>query len=419
MSERAPLHPTLDRIQTPALIAGAAGLFLCAIGFVFQRPQFYLAWLYAYLFWIGLALGSMALLMLQHLSGGGWGLVIRRLLESATRMLPLMALLFIPILFGLFFGDRDQRLYVWTNDADREHLHLGHEGFRATWLSTGFFLARTVFYFLVWLAFAFALNRWSIDQDVRPYDRSETPRGIRRIQRISGGGLLIYGLTVTFAAFDWVMSLDPLWYSTIWGVIFMIGQALSTIALMITLLALLSQVRPLSEFVGIGHFHDLGNLLLAFTMLWAYVSFSQYLIIWSGNIAEETPFYVYRTNGAWKYVALALIVLHFFVPFLLLLSRRTKRTVRYLTYVALGILVMRFVDLYWVVKPMYHQGHGHAQQFRNMPGAFPHWLDIAAPIGIGGIWVWLFINQLRRLPLIPPHDPRVVERPAKEVHHHG
>jgi hypothetical protein len=417
MSERASLHPTLDRIQTPALIAGAAGLLLCAIGFLVARPQFYLAWLYAYLFWIGLALGSMALLMLQHLSGGGWGLVIRRLLESATRMLPVMALLFVPILLGLFTQDR---LYVWTLEDKREHLHLGHEGFRGTWLSTGFFLARTAFYFLVWLGFAFVLNRWSVDQDVRPYDRTESPRGIRRIQRVSGGGLLIYGLTTTFAAFDWVMSLDPLWYSTIWGVIFMIGQALSTIALMIALLALLSQVKPLSDFVGITHFHDLGNLLLAFTMLWAYVSFSQYLIIWSGNIAEETPFYVYRTNGAWKYVALALIVLHFFVPFLLLLSRRTKRTVRYLTFVALGILVMRFVDLYWVVKPMYYQGHGHETHFANlatMP-ALPHWLDIAAPIGIGGVWVWLFINQLRRLPLIPPHDPRVVERP-KEVHHHG
>jgi hypothetical protein len=362
----------------------------------------------------------MALLMLQHLSGGGWGLVIRRLLESATRMLPLMALLFIPIVLGLLVGDHDQRLYVWTNDAERKDLHLDH-GFRATWLSTGFFLFRTAFYFLVWIGFAFTLNRWSVDQDVRAYDRTESPRAVRRIQRVSGGGLLIYGLTVTFAAFDWVMSLDPLWYSTMWGVIFMIGQALSTIALMIVLLSVLSKIRPLSDFVTVGHFHDLGNLLLAFTMLWAYVSFSQYLIVWSGNIAEETPYYVYRTNGAWKFVALALIVLHFFVPFVLLLSRRTKRTVGMLTIVALGILVMRFVDLYWTVTPMWYQGHGHAVHFKNMSemSALPHWLDIAAPVGIGGIWIWLFINHLRRLPLIPPHDPRVVERPAKEVHHHG
>jgi hypothetical protein len=359
----------------------------------------------------------MALLMLQHLSGGGWGLVIRRLLESATRMLPLMVLLFLPILLGLFTQDR---LYVWTVDAEREHLHLGNgadHSFRGAWLSTGFFLLRTAFYFLVWLAFSFMLNRWSVAQDLRAYDRAESPRNIRRIQRVSGGGLLVYGLTCTFAAVDWVMSLDPLWYSTIWGVIFMIGQALSTIALMIALLSILSQVRPLSDFVTIGHFHDLGNLLLAFTMLWAYVSFSQYLIIWSGNLAEETPYYVYRTSGAWKFIALALIVLHFFVPFLLLLSRRTKRTVGTLTLVALGILAMRFVDLYWTVKPMYWQGHGHAEHFRNIPGALPHWLDIAAPVGIGGIWIWLFIDKLRRLPLIPPHDPRVVER--REVAHHG
>ena len=417
MSERAPLHPTLDRIQTPALIAGAVGLLLCALGFFVSRPQFYLSWLYAYLFWIGLALGSMALLMLQHPSGGGWGLAIRRLLESATRMLPLMALLFIPIILGLFVGDEAQPLYVWTDDARRKDLHLDH-GFRAAWLSTGFFLLRTAFYFLVWLVFAFMLNRWSVNQDLRAFDRTESPRAIRRIQRVSGGGLLVYGLTVTFAAFDWVMSLDPLWYSTMWGVIFLIGQALSTLALMIVLLSLLSQVRPLSDFVTTGHFHDLGNLLLAFTMLWAYVAFSQYLIIWSGNIAEETPYYVYRTNGAWKYVALALIILHFFVPFVLLLSRRTKRTVRTLTIVALVILAMRFVDLYWTVTPMWHQARGHATHFKDIPtSALPHWLDIAAPVGIGGIWIWLFIGQLRRLPLIPPHDPRAMEQ--REEAHHG
>ena len=408
MSERAPLHPTLDRIQTPALIAGAVGLLLCALGFFISGTQFYLSWLYAYLFWIGLALGSMALLMLQHLSGGGWGLVIRRLLESATRMLPLMALLFIPIVVGLLTSD----LYVWTKDR-----HGLEHGFKGAWLSKGFFLARTAFYFLVWLGFAWVLNRWSVDQDVRAYDRTESPRAVRRIQRVSGPGLLLYGLTATFAAVDWVMSLDPLWYSTIWGVLFMIGQALSTIALMIALLSILSEIRPLSEHVKIGHFHDLGNLLLAFTMLWAYIQFSQYLIIWSGNIAEETPFYVYRTSRAWKFIALILIVCHFFVPFVVLLSRKAKRTVRILTGVAFWILLMRFVDLYWVVVPMYYQGHGHATHFKNIPSGIPHWLDIAAPVGIGGIWIWVFIDQLRRLPLIPPHDPRVMER--REVAHHG
>lgn len=383
----------------PALIVGAAGLAVCALAWRLgaspeSRQQLFVSYLYAYMFWVGIPLGCLAILMLQHLTGGAWGLAIRRLLETGTRMLPLMAILFLPLIFGM----RD--LYDWTRD---EHLH----GLKAHWLTVDGFIWRAAAYFLIWLVLAFFLNKWSKDQD-----RGENPRLARRMQLISGPGLLLYGFTVTFAAVDWVMSLEYHWYSTIYGMLFIVGQALGTLALMIALLALLSRRHPLSDVVTINHFNDLGNLLLAFVLLWAYISFSQYLIIWSANIAEETPYYVQRAQAtSWKYIALILIIFHFFVPFLLLLSRRTKRSVSALVTVALIIVASRFVDLFWLISPAveYH-AHAGAVEFH---GFRLHWLDVLAPIAIGGIWVAYFIMQLQRRPLVPPHDPRL-----QEVHHH-
>jgi hypothetical protein len=244
------------------------------------------------------------------------------------------------------------------------------------------------------------LNHWSAAQD-----RTGHPSLIRRLQLLSGPGLAVYVLTVTFATVDWVMSIDPHWYSTIFPLIFITGQALSTLAMCILLLAVLSRRPPLSHLITRDHFHDLGNLLLAFTMLWAYMSFSQFLIMWSGNIAEEVPYYTIRTDGFQKFVALALVIFHFFVPFVLLLSRHTKRAVRRLATVAGIIIVLRLVDIFWIVIPMFQQAH-QAPRHQNV---LPHWLDFVAPIGIGGIFVFLFIMQLRRRPLVPLHDPRLGE----------
>ncbi len=384
--------PTLDRIQRRALIAGVVGLILWALSMLFTpQQQVMRSYLLAYIFWFGMAIGSFAILMLQHVTGGRWGLAIRRLLESASRLLPLMAIFFIPLIFGL------RPLYIWT-----EH--------HSWYLNIPFFLGRALLYFVIWLTFAFLLNRWSYEQD-----HSSDPRIARKLQLLSGPGLLLYGLTVTFAAVDWVMSLDPEWYSTIYGMIFMTGQALGSLALMTAVLALLSRYRPLSEMLDRGIFNDLGNLLLTFTMLWAYTSFSQYLIIWSGNIAEETPYYVYRTHGGWQAVALFLIIFHFFVPFMLLLSRRTKRSVRDLSTLAIAIVVLRLVDLHWTIVPQWLQGQHKISHEAQVPRFALHWLDIVAPIGIGGIWIAAFLWQVKKRPLLPVHDPRLKEVSA----HHG
>jgi hypothetical protein len=399
MTEHEPLHPLLDRIQLPALVAGGVGILLCIVGLLIPsaRDQFFLSWLLAFLFWLGFPLGAFAILMLQYLTGGRWGLVLRRLLESATATLPLLAILFLPLFFGL------GKLYIWVTSPAARGLGEHAAPFRAAYLSTPFFIIRTILYFVLWIGLSFILIRWSKREDA---DAMEQPRLARRFQLLSSGGLALYCLTVTFASIDWVMSLDPYWYSTIFGVLFIVGQALGSLALMTALLALLSTRAPLSRIISPDHFHDLGNLLLAFTMLWAYMHFSQYLIIWSGNVAEETPFYIYRTQGGWQAIALILIIFHFFIPFVLLLNRRTKRSPQVLAIVSLAIVFMRLVDLFWVIVPHHAQGRHHSGPLHI------HWLDFAAVIGIGGIWIAFFIAQLRRRPLIPINDPRLAEVPA-------
>ena len=389
-SQRQELHPTLDRIQFPALVAGLVGCALLVVGLLSpsSRDQFFRSYLWAYLFWLGLPLGAGGLLMVQYLTGGAWGLAIRRLLEGATRMILPMAVLFIPIALGV------ESLYVWTDQGHQE-LH-GKEHY----LNISGWILRAVICFALWIIGAFLLNHWSLAQD-----RTGSPSALRRLQMLSGPGLLVFVLTVTVATVDWVMSIDPHWYSTIYSLIFIAGNALATLAMCIVLLALLARRPPLSHVITRDHFQDLGNLLLAFTMLWAYMSFSQYLIMWSGNLAEEAPYYTIRTDGFQKVVAVVLIVFHFFVPFVLLLSRRTKRSVRTLAIVASLILVMRLIDLFWIVIPTFYQAH----QAPKHQSVLPHWLDFVAPIGIGGIWIFLFIMQLRRRPLIPPHDPRLGE----------
>lgn len=387
-AERQELHPTLDRIQYPALIVGLVGCALLIVGLFVNHEQFFRSYLWTYLFWLGFPLGAGGLLMIQYLTGGAWGLAIRRLLEGATRMIIPMTILFIPIAFGV------ESLYVWT-DQGHDELH-GKEHY----LNVTGWMIRAAVCFVLWIIGSFLLNYWSIAQD-----RTGSPTALRRLQMMSGPGLLVFVLTVTVATVDWVMSIDPHWYSTIYSLIFIAGNALAALAMCIVLLALLARRAPLSYVITRDHFQDMGNLLLAFTMLWAYMSFSQFLIMWSGNIAEEAPYYTIRTDQFQKVVAVVVVVFHFFVPFVLLLSRRTKRSVRTLAIVASLILVMRLVDLFWIVVPTFYQAH----QVPVAHNVVPHWMDFVAPIAIGGIWIFLFIMQLRRYPLIPPHDPRLGE----------
>jgi hypothetical protein len=398
MSESSMIHPLLSRWRFPALLVGLCAIALAFVTTFFSdalRPRFFLAYLHAYMFWLGIPLGCFALLMLQHLTGGKWGLAIRRLLESGSRMFPLMAILFIPLAFGIRY------IYIW----DQPHYFDGdHSPVRPVWLESRFFIVRAAFYFVIWIVFSFWLNRWSGQED-RGLIRGPS----RRFQNLSAAGIVIYGLTVTLAAIDWVMSLSPHWFSTIYGLLFLVGQVLSALAAMIALLVLLSvEGGPLAELVSPTVFQDLGNLLLAFVMLWAYISFSQLLIIWSGNLAEEVPFYTYRIPGGWRYVCAMLILFHFCLPFVILLSRFVKRRGRYLALVALFIILMRLVDLLWLIYPGYAQGHGEVH--RAIPSFwYGIWAFAILPIGIGGVWFFVFTWQLGRRPLVPLNDPRLAE----------
>jgi hypothetical protein len=370
-----------EGFQRGCLIVGIGALTLCLLGAWFSRQQFFQSYLFAYIFWLGIALGCLSIVMLHNLSGGAWGVIIRRPLESGMKTLPLMALLYIPLLFGL------SGLYQWARpEALAGDALLRH---KAPYLNVPFFVARAALYFALWTGAAFFLSRWGDDND-----RSADPRLILRQRLLSATGLLLYVLTVTFASIDWTMSLEPQWYSTIYGMHFFGGHGLAAFAFIILVTVILAQDAPFAGFVQQAYFRDLGNLLLAFVMLWAYFAYSQWIIVWSGNLPEEISWYLRRNRGGWQWIITALVVFHFIVPFLLLLSRKVKRPAAALCAVAASIVVMRLVDIFWYTAPAFNPGHFTI-----------HWMDIAAPIGLGGVWLAAFLRHLRSRPLLPLNDP--------------
>ncbi len=379
-----------DRLQRTALMVGVGALVLCVLTAWGNPTQFLRSYLVAFIFWISLPLGCSALLMLHHMTGGRWGFSIQRVLESGTKTFLLMAVLFLPILFRL------PVLYSWADpnqvnaDALLQYKH--------PYLNAPFFIARTVFYFAAWILITYLLTKWS-----RQQDEGGDPGLVRRMQNLSAPGLAIYGLTATFASVDWVMSLKPHWFSTIYGMIFMVTEALAAMSLVTFTVILLAKQKPFEGLVTPQVLHDYGNLLLTFTMLWAYLSFSQFLIIWAGNLREEIPWYMTRAKGAWVGVAVVLIIFHFAVPFLLLLSRFVKRRAQVLGWLAAGLLLMSLVDIFWLTVPAFERA-----------GPEFHITDWLAILGMGGLWTWQFAGQLKGRPLLPLHDPRL-----KEMAQHG
>jgi len=373
---------SVGRLQQRALTVGILGLALMMFGASASPAQFFRSYLVGYLFALGVTLGCLGLLMLQHLTGGHWGVMIRRPLESATRTLPVLAVLFVPLGFGL------RQLYAWTGPMEKPL-----SKFQMSYLTIPGFLTRAAIYFAIWILLMLLLNSWSLQQDARP------ERALRRkLQMLSGPGIILYVFTMTFAAVDWVMSLSPHWSSTIYGFLFVGGQAVSAMALMIAVAVLLAQSEPMSGILQPRHLHDLGKLLLAFVMLWAYFAFSQLLIIWAGNLPEEIPFYVKRLRGGWGALGVLILLFHFALPFFLLLSRDLKRSARLLPRLAIAVIFMRLVDLFWMTAPEFS------------PDAFRvHWMDVAAPAGIGGIWLAYFAWQLKGRPLLPLGDPELAE----------
>ena len=379
----------LDGARRRALIVGIAGVLGGALcGMLLLSPQRALfSYLTGYVFWTGIALGCLALTMLHQLSGGQWGVVIRRPLEAAVRTLPLMLLLFVPIALGA------SQIYEWArpelveHDAVLQHKH--------AYLNVPFFIARAAIYFAIWIGLGTLLIRWSDAQD-----RSGDPALHYRLRTLSGPGLALYALTVSFAGVDWVMSLDPHWFSMIFGILTIGGQGLGALAFITATLVLLARYAPMRDTVGPGHTHDLGKLMLAFVMLWAYFAFSQFLITWSGNLAEEIPWYLRRLEGPWKWMGLAIALLHFALPFALLLSRDLKRRPGKLVLVALLVVLMRMVDTIWMIAPEFH-GEAHGSAALGVVN------DLLALAGIGGIWLWWYLGRLKQRPLLPLHDPNV------------
>jgi len=396
----------LGRVQNISIGVGLVGVIIWIIGAVVSgaaKDTFFRSYLVAYLFWTGIALGCLGFLMIQYLGGAGWGLLIRRQLEAGSHTLWLMLILFLPIaIVGL------KSLFEWADPSaitDAAKLELFKH--KSLWLNQKWFLIRGVVYFAIWIGLATFMRRWSKRQD-----ENSDMDAIQRAQNLSGPGFVIYALAVTFAAVDWVMSLDIEWYSTIFGLVMLIGQGVSALALLITIAVYMSRREPMSDIYQPKHFHDLGKLLLTVVMIWAYFSFSQLLIVWSGNLPEEIPWYLERFRGQWRWIGVAVILLNFALPFALLLSRDLKHNRRRLMAVAWLLIAMRFVDLVWLIAPEFER-----EQTAHYGLSVASYINYAAAmIGVGGLWLGWYFYQLRQLALVPYNDPQLDEVLARGEH---
>ena len=388
----------VKKISQRSLVIG--GVFaVIAIILAFIHPdEFYRAYLLGFMCWLGVALGSMAILMIRHLTGGGWGTVIRRILGAAMRTLPLLFALFIPMFFGI------HRLYIWAQplgNIEDKHLREHLVQITQTYLTVNGFIIRAIFYFAVWNVLSFLLSKWSMQTD-----SPNAPDNSGRFKAVSGPGLILYGFTISFAAIDWIMSLDPSWISTIFGLIILIGEVLSAMCFAVVVERILFDYKPMSEMLKPDFVHDHGKWMLAFIMVWAYFNFSQWLIIWAGNLPAEITFYMRRLNGGWGYIGMILVLFHFVIPFAMLLSRPFKRNIRKLVWVAVLLLFMGYLDLLWIIEPTFSKTLAITVA------------DVVVPIAIGGIWLWYFFRNLASLPLLPAYDTDAHEvlQPAHDAH---
>ena len=386
--------PVVKKIYQRSLIVGVVFAIASIILAITNPDQFYRGYLLGFLCWLGVSLGSMAIVMIRHLTGGGWGMVIRRILGAAMRTLPLLAILFIPIIIAVV----QHRIYPWAMPTEsvqdpyiREHLEK-HSFIKAAYLNQTGFIIRAIIYFAIWNVLSFLLSMWS-----RQTDRPGAPDNTQKFKAVAGPGLILYAFTISFAAIDWVMSLDPSWISTIFGLIILIGEVLSAMCFAVVVERILVNYKPMSEMLKPDFVHDHGKWMLTFIMMWAYFSFSQWLIIWAGNLPNEITFYTKRLSFGWGKVGLFLALFHFAVPFAILLSRPFKRNIRKLVWLAIWLMLMRWVDLFWIIEPNFMKGLGITIA------------DIVVPIAIGGFWLAYFFRNLGSLPLLPAYDPSAGE----------
>ena len=383
----------INRLRGIALGIGGIALIIWAVGAYFNTEQALRSWLLGFVFWGGIAVGSLGVLMLQYLTGGAWGVVIRRIVEAGSRTMPMVALMFIPLAIGVY----THSIYEWTHMAPTEHVMKE----RGIYMTSWFWILRSVIYFALWGGMIYLLNKWGADQD-KAGSVEDSRLILERASRFSGPTMVIYALVVTLAVVDWIMMLDPHWFSTMWGLLFVAGWALSCFCFVVAVLAFLMDRAPMDGVLGKRHFHDLGKLMLALTMVWAYFNFSQFLIIWSGNLPEETTWFLTRMKGGWGYMGVGLILFHFAFPFLLLLKQDMKRKAKILALLALFILFMRLVDMFYQIGPSFRVD----PNWTLPQGSFyVSWLDFVGPVAVGGIWLWYFFGELLKRPIVPANDP--------------
>lgn len=393
----------LLRLQRPGLIGAGVGIVLMIVGLFLTSHSFFRAYLFAWLFFLGISLGCLAIVMLSFLVNGDWGWLVRRFAEAAAVNLPLLAVLFIPIILGR------AHLFPWANkEWVRVDPVLAH---RAPYMNTTFFTLRAIIYFAIWIGLAFRLRGLSL-----AYDRTGELALLRRAQRISAAGLVIYIVTMTLASVDWIMTRDPHWFSHTIGFIVVIGQTASGMAFVTLLVTRVADRDPIAPVIEPRILNDLGNLLLTLVILFTYVSFAQLLVIWMGNIRDDVSYYVDRGfnpthPNPWRWVGAVLILFHFFLPFFILLGRENKRRARTLGFVAALLLFMRMVDVYFWTAPT----DLRAPTIAYAPGT-PTWLDIPAVLAIGGVWLVLYVWNLEGQSLLPRTVPPADEERVVAAH---
>jgi len=384
----------LGAYQKASLIIGVLGILALIAGYFLDAKDFFPNYLIGWMFWVQVALGALVILLIQNTVGGRWGLVIQRVVEAATMTLPLLGVLFLVIILGI------PHLYEWSHAEALAHDELLQH--KAPYLNVPFFIVRGVLYFVLWSGMAWLLRKWSVALDENPNDAATR----KKLRNLSAPGILLFGFTVTFASVDWMMSLEPHWYSTIYGMMFGVGALTSGFAFSIVVFMGMIRYKPWSDIIRPLDISDLGNWLLASIMLWAYMAFSQFLIIWSANLPEETTWYIVRSTGGWQWVAAINIFLHFFLPFFFLLVRGTKKAPGRLQKIAWLVLIMRFVDLWWMIYPVFSQGKLSFS-----------WISLAALIGIGGLFMAVFFHQLAQVSVPPLYDSRLAVTPTSEEAH--
>ena len=379
-----------NRLPLIGAVLAVVGAVACAILAPGNPKQFYFSWLVSFLFFLSLALGALFFVLIQYAAQGGWGIVVRRIGETIFATIPVLAVLFVPVLFGL------HHLFEWSHHDAVERDALLR--WKSPYLNVPFFLFRAALFFGCWSGIAVMYYRGS-----RAQDATGDLRVSERLRRFAGPSIIVMALTSSFASVDWIMSLTPHWYSTMFGVYFFAGSFVGFIALLSVVAVAMQRARLLDTIITAEHRHDIGKFLFAFTAFWAYIAFSQFFLVWYANMPEETIWFKARLEGSWKTVTILLMVGHFAAPFLYLMGRAVKRRGTTLAIGGAWLLVMHFIDLYWQIMPTLHP-----------EGLRLSVLDVAAFVAIGGCFVGAASWLLCRSALIPVRDPRLAESLAFE-----